>query len=271
MLSIVVAFILSSVFFTRRDNSSYSETEMSSILSTIFIAFIIFGVLSITTVLPVMLSIRDVYYRHRAAGMLDYKSLAFGLGVAEKPFILLASTSFCVVFYFGMGLEKSGRKFVAFWAFFTFYVAISSYFGQAFMCLTRGMKTAQILASVFIGLNNFFSGLIVRPQYMTGFRQTTYWITPGHYVYEGLVTSQYQGDNTPVTAKQGSVFFYDLNCTIGQEEPCIGTANDYINSFFGGRFHESHLLYDGLVLALYLVIARLLTYVALKRCNYSST
>ena len=79
MLSIVVAFILSSVFFTRRDNSSYSETEMSSILSTIFIAFIIFGVLSITTVLPVMQTIRDVFYRHRAAGMLDYKSLAFGL------------------------------------------------------------------------------------------------------------------------------------------------------------------------------------------------
>ncbi|MGK3751359.1 MAG: hypothetical protein ACI8RD_003660, partial [Bacillariaceae sp.] len=28
------------------------------------------------------------------------------------------------------------------------------------------MATAQILCSVFIGLNNFFSGLIVRPQYM---------------------------------------------------------------------------------------------------------
>ena len=39
-------------------------------LSTIFIAFIIIGVLSMTTVLPVMLSIRDMYYRHKAAGML---------------------------------------------------------------------------------------------------------------------------------------------------------------------------------------------------------
>ena len=88
--------------------------------------------------------------------------IIFPQGVAEKPFILLASTLFCVVFYFGMGLTPKFGKFVAFWAFFSFYVAISSYFGQAFMCLVRGMPTAQILASVFIGLNNFFSGLIVR-------------------------------------------------------------------------------------------------------------
>lgn len=27
----------------------------------------------------------------------------------------------------------------------------------------------MILAAVFIGLNNFFSGLIVRPQYLSGF------------------------------------------------------------------------------------------------------
>ena len=79
MLSVVIAFILSSVFFTQHNRPYYSETQMSSILSTIFIAFIIVGVLSITTVLPVMLSIRDVFYRHRAAGMLDYKSLAYGL------------------------------------------------------------------------------------------------------------------------------------------------------------------------------------------------
>ena len=77
---------------------------------------------------------------------------------------------------------------------------------------------------------------------MTGFWQTTYWITPGHYVYEGLVTSQFQNDETPVYAKEGSTFFFHLNCTLYQPEPCIGTASQYMNSFFGGRFHERHLV-----------------------------
>merc|ERR1740121_2180379 len=204
--------------------------------------------------------------------MLGYQSLAQALVVAETPFILMSSTLFCIVFYFGMGFQNDARKFFAFWGYFALYIAISSYFGQAFMCLVNGMATAQILASVFIGMNNFFSGLIVRPQYMTGFWQTTYWITPGHYVYEGLITSQYQGDKTPVHANPGSVFFNFLNCTEDQiNGECVGTADQFVDCFFGGRFHHSHLLYDALVLALYLVIARALTYFALKRFNYSST
>ena len=58
--------------------------------------------------------------------------------------------------------------------------------GQLFMCLVRGPATAQILCAMFIGTNNFFSGLIVRPQQMgEGLWLVTYWITPGHFVYEG--------------------------------------------------------------------------------------
>ena len=68
---------------------------------------------------------------------------------------------------------------VAFWGFFTFNTAIYSYSGQLFMCLVRGPGTAQVLASIFIGINNFFSGLIVRPQQMVGIWEITYWICPG--------------------------------------------------------------------------------------------
>lgn len=57
--------------------------------------------------------------------------------------------------------------------------SIYSYFGQAFVACVPTVPTAQILAAVFIGLNNFFSGLIVRPQFITGFFSVPYWITPG--------------------------------------------------------------------------------------------
>jgi len=255
-LSVFIAFILASVFITNRHPKEYHETDMSSILSTIFISFIIFGVLSITSVLPVMKSIRDIYYRHKAAGMLGYQSLAQALVVAETPFILMSSTLFCIVFYFGMGFQNDARKFFAFWGFFALYIAISSYFGQAFMCLVNGMATAQILASVFIGMNNFFSGLIVRPQYLTGFWQTTYWITPGHYVYEGLVMSQFWDDETPVRAYNGSDFFVSLGCTLEQSTACVGTVSQYIDEFFGGRFNEDHMMYDALVLFFFFCFAR---------------
>jgi hypothetical protein len=104
---------------------------------------------------------------------------------------------FCVVFLGMMGLDSPRGGNFAFWAFFCFntgssnsvdslfyqcfctftmhrvfcfcYTEIYSYFGQAFIACVPTVPTAQILAAVFIGLNNFFSGLIVRPQYLSGF------------------------------------------------------------------------------------------------------
>lgn len=139
------------------------------------------------------------------------------------------------------------------------------------MCMVRSMATAQILASVFIGLNNFFSGLIVRPQFMTtGFFAFTYWITPGHYVYEGLVLAQFNDDNRTVIAVNGSAFYDYLGCTNSTED-CYGTVEQFVYVFFGGRFNADNELQDILVLALFLVSARVLTFYALKKFNFSNT
>lgn len=139
------------------------------------------------------------------------------------------------------------------------------------MCLVHSMTTAQILASVFIGLNNFFSGLIVRPQFLSGLFNFTYWITPGHYVYEGLVISQFSYDRRPVVAVQDSDFFVYLGCDRrNSTEACIGTVGDFVDNFFGGRFTRDHLLQDVFVLALFLVSARAMTFYALKYFNFSS-
>lgn len=106
-------------------------------LSTIFISFIIIGVMSITAVLPVMQSIRDMYYRHKAAGMLNSRSVGRALATAEKKFILFSSLLFCAVFLPTSGLaddpnqslKKRFLKGLAFWAFFAFNSAIYSYCG----------------------------------------------------------------------------------------------------------------------------------------------
>lgn len=106
-------------------------------LSTIFISFIIIGVMSITAVLPVMQSIRDMYYRHKAAGMLNSRSVGRALATAEKKFILVSSFLFCVVFIPSSGIADSPNqslkerclKGIVFWAFFAFNSAIYSYCG----------------------------------------------------------------------------------------------------------------------------------------------
>jgi hypothetical protein len=133
------------------------------------------------------------------------------------------------------------------------------------------MATAQILASVFIGLNNFFSGLIVRPQFMVGLFAITYWITPGHFVYEGMITSLYDGDDRTVIADDGSDFYDYLNCAALNTTTCEGPVWMYMDSFFGGKFQKDHTGQNLLILGGILIFARVITFAALHYINFAAT
>lgn len=117
IVSVLIAFVLGSIFVTNRIVTAdvVLEQELTSIISLMFISFIIIGVMSINAVLPVMLGIRDNYYRQRDAGMYGFWSVGWALGSAEKWFIVISSALFCVVFLpcVGIGLTL-GRGF-AFW------------------------------------------------------------------------------------------------------------------------------------------------------------
>jgi hypothetical protein len=98
LVCIIIAFFLGSVFITERRLSTLTESQIRAYFSVTFLSFIIIGILSITSVLPVMMAIRDVFYKQRAAGMVDNTALGWALGTAEKWFMILASTLFCIMY-----------------------------------------------------------------------------------------------------------------------------------------------------------------------------
>ncbi|KAL9185143.1 LOW QUALITY PROTEIN: hypothetical protein ACHAXT_002920 [Thalassiosira profunda] len=237
VLAVAIAFLLGSVFIPIRSAETLLEAEITSMLSTIFISFIIIGVLSITSVMPVMLSIRDMFYRHKQAGMLNARSCS------SPP----AASSTLLVIARGRGSKKG----LGFWGFFTFNTAIYSYIGQLFICLVPG-------------------GLIVRPQQMTGFWQITYWINPGHFVYEGLTMSVFYNDTRTVIVSEGSDYYYDLDCPDNLVDGnCEVQASIFVDAFFGGLFQRDHLMRNALILGGILAVVRLCTFIALRYLTYT--
>ena len=76
----------------------------------------------------------------------------------------------------------------------------------ALMCFVRDTGTAQLLTLIFIGLNNFLSGLIVRSQYLFYMIRFTYWLTSGHCVYEAMIISSFDEDTRVVFATDNTQF-----------------------------------------------------------------
>jgi hypothetical protein len=120
LISLLIAFILGSIFVLNRRPDNFSEQEITAIINTIFISFIIVGVMSINSVIPVMLALRDNFYRQRAAGMTDHVTLSIALGNAEKWFIVISSFCFCLVFLSLLGVSGSLGRYFGFWGFFCF-------------------------------------------------------------------------------------------------------------------------------------------------------
>ena len=107
ILMMLVALLLGSMFIPQRPLSVFSEAQMNSLLSTLYISFITIGQLSITSILPIMGNIRDMFYRHKASGMLGARSLGISLEWAEWRFILFNSTLFSIIFIGIIGLDPS--------------------------------------------------------------------------------------------------------------------------------------------------------------------
>jgi ABC-type multidrug transport system permease subunit len=105
-----------------------------------------------------------------------------------------------------------------------------TYLGQMLMSLLRDSETAQGLGGLVVGLTVLFCGILLRPDDIPNFWVFGYWMFPGHYVFEGIFMSQYDGDDTPITATAGSPFYMSLPCE--PDVPCVGTAEQWIAANF---------------------------------------
>ena len=110
-IAVFYAFIIGSVFLRGEGRRDYwLENEVDAVISTMFFSLIVIGVTSITMAVPVTKTLRDVFYKHRASGMLTHKALSSALLIGEIPYICLISILFGVIYYATVGLFASTSK-----------------------------------------------------------------------------------------------------------------------------------------------------------------
>lgn len=189
MVSGCVALLFASVYASQRVPEN--ESDMNSRINSMYIALLFLCVNALNSVLALFEVERNMYYRHKAAGMYNSRSTTAAFTLSELPFVLLASTVFILLFYFLMGLANDAAKFFWFWAFLFCALATFTFTGQTLMALLKDSQTAQGLGGLLITFTSLFGGILIRPNEIPTFWVFMYWLMPGHYLYEGVVSIQY--------------------------------------------------------------------------------
>jgi ABC-type multidrug transport system ATPase subunit len=270
----IVALLFGSVFASQR--VPRNESDMTSRVTSIFITMLLLGVNAMSTVLPVFEMERNMFYRHKASLMYNHNEVALAFTIVEIPFIILASMVFCLLWYFTAGFALNATKFSMYWIFTALSLGFFTYVGQSFMAVFRDTETAQGFGSLLIAMSSVFAGILIRPQAIKSFWIWAYWFFPLHYVLEGLLTSQFEGDQTPIVATYQSPFYsyvVNKNCpgvdASNLPATCTtGTAEEWIQVSFGGMWTPEHIKYDVLYLVGVIVLAKILTIYGLRHINY---
>lgn len=264
MVSLFVALLFASVYASERVPKN--EGDMNSRVNSVFMATLFLFVNAQNTVLAVFEYERNMYYRHKAAGMYRPSAVAAAFTFCEIPFVVVTATMYVIPFYFIMGFDVDAGKFFLFYLFVTLGFFCFTYLGQMFVSLLRDTETAQVIGGVIVGTTAMFAGIVTRPSEIPVFWIFMYWITPGHYIFEGIYMSQYENDNTLIEASPGSPFFIALGCT-NAEERCSGTAEQWVQTSFEDWSVDS-IKWNILYLIVFIFLTRLFTFVGLKTLDY---
>jgi hypothetical protein len=97
---------------------------------------------------------------------------------------------------------------------------------------------------------------------------------PGHYILEGMLTSQFNGDDTQIEASAGSNFWNYLGCEEQFEngaKTCTGSAQDWVFATFDGAWVPEHIPANIAYLVGMVLLMRVLTVFGLGYLNYRRT
>lgn len=264
VVSAVVALLFGSVYASQR--VPQNESDMNSRFNSVFIAVVFLCVNAQNSVLSVFEFERNMFYKHRAAGMYRPSAVARAFTLAEVPFIITGATVFVVTFYFIMGFAVEADKFFIFYIFCMLSFAAFTFNGQMFVALFRDSETAQGFGGLVVSMTSMFGGILLKPSDIPNFWIFMYWIFPGHYIFEGIFMSQFDGDETKIEASFGSPFFLSLpECRL--QSPCHGTAEQWVTVNFED-WSRDNVKWNILYLVFFIVATRVITVIALARLDY---
>ncbi|RKP10124.1 ABC-2 type transporter-domain-containing protein [Thamnocephalis sphaerospora] len=214
---VVLALVLGLSFY----QLGYDVGSMADRLFALF-QTVVLGIIVSTDVLPQYFAQKALFVRETASGYYSWWAFTTAMLLAELPFVLLNSTVFFAINYFVTSYNPASDRALYFYLMYTLFMVFSATFGQCLAAITPNIGVAMLFIPFFSSIMALFSGVTISYADMPGFwRSWMYWLSPYHYVIEGLLTNDLQGTKSHCKSSQFTLV-----------EPIAGqTCGAYFESF----------------------------------------
>ncbi|PNY06096.1 pleiotropic drug resistance protein 1-like [Trifolium pratense] len=239
LFTTIVALLFGTIFWDIGSKRGRRQ-DIFNAMGSMYAAVLFIGVQNATTVQPVVVIERTVFYREKAAGMYSALPYAFGQVAVEIPYILIQSLVYGVIVYIMIGFERTPAKFFWYLFFMFFTLLYFTLFGMMLAGATPDHNVAAIVSFFFYLLWNLFSGFVIPRTRMPIWWRWFFWICPIAWTLYGLVTTQF-GDVKDVLDTGETVEEFVMNY-FGYRDDFKGVAAAVVVSLsliFGSSFAYS--------------------------------
>ncbi|KAG9131352.1 hypothetical protein Leryth_006173 [Lithospermum erythrorhizon] len=165
-----IALVFGTMFW-KLGQKMTSRQDLFNAMGSMYAAVLFLGVQNASSVQPVVAVERTVFYREKAAGMYSALPYAFGQVAIEIPYIFAQAVSYGIIVYAMIEFHWTAEKFLWYTFFMFFTLTYFTLYGMMTVAVTPNQHIAAIVASMFYGIWNVFSGfLIPRPVSLSAWR-----------------------------------------------------------------------------------------------------
>mmetsp|Transcript_19064 Transcript_19064/g.72080 ORF Transcript_19064/g.72080 Transcript_19064/m.72080 type:complete len:1408 (-) Transcript_19064:508-4731(-) len=252
IIAAFVSLLFGAVYF-QQDYSEFSAAYSRT--SLVFMTALFIGIVCYVSSVNPFYELRAVFYRERAANMYRVYAYAMSIGVIEMPYLFATALVFTVVYYFTVGFQEEAGHFFEYFVFILLWIVLMTFYGQFLVSVFPTTASAMAVGSGLVQIFNLFAGFIQPVSEIPDQLVFFFWLSPLHYVFEGLLTSQFRDDDTNVQVLQ----------------PGVGTIEVKMSTFVNELFPDfdyDNTDYGVGVLIAFIIVFRIGTFLALTYVNH---
>lgn len=256
VMQVVAISLICAFFWFQMDTS---EDSIDDRIGALFFFVVFWSFFSIFSALFTFPAERAVLFKDRASGAYRLSAYYFAKTTVETPADAVYPLLFSIFVYYIIGLNPRVSVFLAFCGIMVLQVLAAQSIGLFISAVIKDVKEAQVLGSVWVLMSMLVGGFYINSDNIPSFLRYLSWLSYLKYAYEALVKNDMRGVSFECVPEGQPHTIFSQNgakCPVTAEQVFEGAQ---LKSFsVGGNVG---------ILVLWVVVMRLLGYLAMKYLN----